>query len=466
MTKGERLVLVGYAFVECLEGCVEIHGYELVVGQKVSIGPCQPCLCARGQGELLFRRREGKVKLGSRLEEVFDNFAILRVKKPSHALAFGINATRIPAAWREDTESTVMVCGDRGTGKSTLVRFLANRHPGSWVLDADPGQPLNGPPGLLSLWEVSSIDRSRLVSSFFFGDLSPRDAPATYAKCVARLLERCTHITKTKKLFINTCGWTKGLGAQLLRAIVDALPSPHTVLLLLPHQAERDEDTLIHARLLKSPFKTSLPTASPQQKRNLMLATYFSSNTNTTPPSNNGALADPDCQVAESLAKQVPIEANFDQLKIAFVGSAYSSALDLLDDGDKSSSSSSPRDRLILGILNASIVGLASSQDMLEEGEIDFTSCDAAPLVPCRALALVAGIDFFKRTILLHTPAAPSLVSNCDILLKGTLAPPVSLLYRGPRATTPYLSCESISAGLAAPMRSTRKNERRRKGLK
>lgn len=464
INKGERLVLVGYAHLECLEGRVEIHGYVLTKGKRMSVSPCQPCLCARGEGSLLFSRREGQFKLNGRLEQIFDNFATLRVNKPSQALAFGTNATSVPATWKNETiEDVALVCGDKGTGKSTLVRYLANRHSRCWILDADPGQPLQGPPGLLSLFEpFPERDESVVVESFFFGDLSPRDAPTTYAKCVGRLLERYQKEKKRRKLFINTCGWTKGLGAQLLRAIVEALPSPHTVLLLLPHQAKEGATHRhldIHARLLRSPFKMSLPTASAQQKRNLMLATYFSKTATTTqighpPPSNNGALADPDCLVADNLARQEPIEAHLESLNIAFVGSAFTSALDLDVHHQK--------DDLILGILNASIVGLASSEDIIleeeEEGKVDLTRVDAAPLVPCRALALVAGIDYFKRTILLKTPAPPSLISNCDILLKGTLAPPVSLLHRGPRAITPYLSCESIK--LAAPMRSTRKNER------
>jgi hypothetical protein len=54
----------------------------------------------------------------------------------------------------------LLVCGRRGVGKSSFVRFAANsllqcqEIDGVWLVDTDPGQPEVGPPGTVSLARV------------------------------------------------------------------------------------------------------------------------------------------------------------------------------------------------------------------------------------------------------------------------------------------------------------------------
>lgn len=146
-----------------------------------------------------------------------------------------------------------MIVGNKGSGKSTFCRFLTNYLVSKnsvtvYYLELDPGQPETGCPGTLTLVEKTrpsfspafALDpfiSSRVIKSHSLGATSPVDSPEYYLRCVKDLVglfEKCIsspvpQTTKKKTiLVINTCGWTKGLGLDLLDNIAK-ISSPDLV---------------------------------------------------------------------------------------------------------------------------------------------------------------------------------------------------------------------------------------------
>jgi polynucleotide 5'-hydroxyl-kinase GRC3/NOL9 len=157
--------------------------------------------------------------------------------------------TQYPLSWQEAFQTissapapSILVCGQKGNGKSTFCQFLGNsyiRRRNVMYLETDPGQPSFSPPGLVSL---HSIDRpnlsppfvrsgmSDLVRSHHIGNISPRDNPRHYINCIADLL---SHDPRTTPTIINTPGWTKGTGFELLTSLIE-ISKPNFIVVLAP----------------------------------------------------------------------------------------------------------------------------------------------------------------------------------------------------------------------------------------
>ncbi|CAH7690487.1 hypothetical protein PPACK8108_LOCUS25847 [Phakopsora pachyrhizi] len=175
-----------------------------------------------------------------------------------------------------------LVQGSKGSGKSTfstlLINSLLNRYQRVALLDLDPGQPILTPPTLISLHLLDSPILGptfcRLVSpylststSIYLGHTSPKDCPSRYLEASNKLLNIFYNLNhsrssnqhqqnqsfrgrrfrkKTVKetvvqdslpkissksdvipLVINTIGWTKGLGEDLLTHICQSIEPTH-----------------------------------------------------------------------------------------------------------------------------------------------------------------------------------------------------------------------------------------------
>ena len=137
----------------------------------------------------------------------------------------------------------IMICGPKGTGKSTLSRLLINAcltrnfaKPGVGFLDLDPGQPEYSPPGEVSLFHINNLNlgppfshpmildecTDSLIRSHHIGASSPKDDTIHYLSCVLDLLDsydRRLHIHGCP-LVINCSGWVQGAGIDSLEAII------------------------------------------------------------------------------------------------------------------------------------------------------------------------------------------------------------------------------------------------------
>ncbi|KAL8846046.1 MAG: hypothetical protein Q9221_008842 [Calogaya cf. arnoldii] len=141
--------------------------------------------------------------------------------------------------------TAALVCGPKGSGKSTLVRMLMNSindARGSRciaLLDIDPGQPEFSPPGEISLVQISSYHFAppfchpsastqglALIRSHHIGATSPQDDPQHYLQCVLELFKHYKQLLVHKPscpLIVNTAGWIQGKGLEILFDLIHQL---------------------------------------------------------------------------------------------------------------------------------------------------------------------------------------------------------------------------------------------------
>ncbi|GIL99193.1 hypothetical protein Vretimale_4416 [Volvox reticuliferus] len=142
------------------------------------------------------------------------------------------------------------VLGAKGVGKSSLARLAANRLldecPVVAFLDADVGQPEFTPPGLLSLHLMEPgrpavgpphAHSRRPWASRFVGDVSPEHDPQLYLTAVQALYGSYWNWAQGlvaggsawPPLVVNTHGWVKGLGFDLLTQLLRVVAPTHII---------------------------------------------------------------------------------------------------------------------------------------------------------------------------------------------------------------------------------------------
>lgn len=138
----------------------------------------------------------------------------------------------------------IMVCGPKGSGKSTFVRLLTNEFlsrpsssSGVALLDLDTGQPEYSPPGDISLVQlklynlgppyvhplIPNDSENNMIRAHHIGALSPRDDPYHYFQCAVELYTRYQNILSNQPLhplIINCCGWIQGSGLETLEQLI------------------------------------------------------------------------------------------------------------------------------------------------------------------------------------------------------------------------------------------------------
>ncbi|KAI4244823.1 MAG: hypothetical protein LQ352_006689, partial [Teloschistes flavicans] len=147
----------------------------------------------------------------------------------------------------------VLICGPKGSGKSTFARMLSNAMITNWsrkrqfgknsrdvegliLLDVDPGQPEFSPPGEISLVKVNACNLGppfshpttlaggfRVLRSHHIGAVSPRDDPIYYLRSVLDLSEYYLRNYPLFPLVVNTAGWIQSSGLDLLAEFIQHL---------------------------------------------------------------------------------------------------------------------------------------------------------------------------------------------------------------------------------------------------
>ncbi|RTG90314.1 polynucleotide 5'-hydroxyl-kinase GRC3/NOL9 [Schistosoma bovis] len=132
----------------------------------------------------------------------------------------------------------LLICGPKGAGKSSLLRFLSNiiltdveyplKEKCVAVLDCDIGQPEFTPNGIISLCLVKLplfgppythilSTNVNIIRQCFVGCITPSDDPSFYLKCLNFVYDAYVNLPEPKpRLLVNTMGWMQGLGLTLL----------------------------------------------------------------------------------------------------------------------------------------------------------------------------------------------------------------------------------------------------------
>ncbi|KAH6758392.1 Pre-mRNA cleavage complex II protein family [Perilla frutescens var. frutescens] len=327
------------------------------------------------------------------------------------------------------------VCGPKNSGKTTFARHLVNvllrRHKRVAFLDTDVGQTEFTPPGLLSLTVIDKITPDLMIPCvktparcFFFGDISSKRDPATYLTYIKALFD---HYLDTEiqgaglPLVINTPGWVKGIGYEILVDMLKYMSVTHVVKIQrsvhkknLPdgafwlNEGNTDALTVIEINTaIQDHISISVPVRKDARLlRDLRVMAYF----RQCFPSD--MVISTIKELAHALAAHPPYEIPISSIKIKHLHCQVATTETFYS-------------------LNATIVGLA-------------VSSVSEQLPPCVGLGIVRSIDTFKGLLHVITPVPPHILEDVDLLLQGFVQIPTSLL-QVQGCVSPYLSANVLS---------------------
>lgn len=159
--------------------------------------------------------------------------------------ADGRQALQVPTVWTKlalQPRSRWMVTGGKGVGKSTLLRYLLNRHlerfPRMLLIDLDIGQPELFLPQTVS---CSVVDGPLLGPGFFLnrqpdrayvvGHVNVVMCAEQYMRAARQLLAYCRSNESYAEMpwLVNTMGYNKGFGLELMALLVDCVQPTNLV---------------------------------------------------------------------------------------------------------------------------------------------------------------------------------------------------------------------------------------------
>lgn len=336
-----------------------------------------------------------------------------------------------------------LVCGPKNSGKTTFSRHLLNillqRYKKVAYLDTDVGQTEFTPPGCLSLTILDKITPDLTIPClktparcFFFGDISSKRDPKLYLAYISALYDyyrkelsmlnlSSSSINAAFPLVVNTPGWVKGIGFDILVDMLKYIAPTHVVKIHISAESKNlpigefwlDEGdnaavTLIEINAARqdSLKRSVLVQKDSRLLRDLRIMAYFRQ---CFPSEMNITTIK---ELARSLAAHPPYEIPISSIKIKHLHCQVSNSE-------------------IFYSLNATIVGLAVSSEVN-----DHLPC-------CVGLGIVRGIDSFKGVLYVITPVPHNTLENVGLLLQGFIQIPNSLL-QVQGCVSPYMSSNVV----------------------
>ncbi|KAL7576006.1 hypothetical protein ACA910_000793 [Epithemia clementina (nom. ined.)] len=425
----------------------------------------------------------------------------------------------------------VAICGAKGVGKSTFLRFLLHRFLSSGcddenqsvsvsVLDADMGQPEFNPPGMVTLTRnitepILSPPHMHMVAgtspspfspissatgavkpngqikyhqqSYFLATTSSSQTDTSaYMQSIERLVQdfislstRETARSLSHVLLVNLDGWVKGIGGELLQALLQQSIQPthvvqiqgtsasqqfeldgtsltnrngkKTSIYLIPSYSHyynlTDVDESVIAVVGSNPMalpavpieesnavqqKMPAPSVLPASVlRTLRFSTYFlkndlsiweriAINLNKCGPERS-YINDSEFEIAKRLAAMAPYVVPIEAVELV----------------DPCRCNSSLGDPFELYPWNASVIGLCCRK----------TDDDATPwfLLPCLGLGLIRSIDVRQRLLYILTPVDPQSLADVNVLVRSQqMGLPMEMTFRGVDAECfPYMEMKT-----------------------
>ncbi|KAJ0985540.1 hypothetical protein J5N97_003896 [Dioscorea zingiberensis] len=349
----------------------------------------------------------------------------------------------IPLPWEEAADSIAydsssrpppisLVCGPGNCGKSTfslhLLNTLLSRYERVAYLDTDVGQAEFTPPGCLSLHifdkpipDLSILCLKTPERCVFYGGVSAKNDPKGYLNSIFALYDhflgeyyQASNINDHSKpmlpLIVNTCGWVKGLGFNVLVEILRHINLTHVVQFRtslekknLPRGmfwlegAPTGKVNLIEIQATPnaSSNRPALIKKDAVMMRDLRIVSYF-----------RQCMPRDLCissykELFRCLATIHPYEVHFSEIKVIRL-CCQAPSLETCQS------------------LDNSIVGLGVSSMVPSESE------NSTPWW-CIGLGFVRAVDIHKDLFYLITPVPPSSLKMVDVLLCGSIETPTCL---------------------------------------
>ncbi|MBN3317176.1 NOL9 kinase, partial [Atractosteus spatula] len=380
-----------------------------------------------------------------------------QVTSQSYSSALG----DLVSACREESEGypIILVCGSKNVGKSTFNRHLINTLLNHTVsvdyLECDVGQTEFTPPGCLSLLSVTepllgppfSHQRppARMV---FFGESSVERDLDRYLESVKYLWR---FYRRETPIVVNTMGWVKGFGFQLLVDLIRLLSVTHVVQIShgdtsqfpaltpaylrsatgwlttprvqrssMPTEGEETQDCMAaqgHTLLsVQSEFEGAgealITKYHSNVLRDLALLGYFSQ------------LQDPEPGPARSLNCFTPYQVPMSSVALRVTHCEVAPAH-------------------VLYTANASLVGLCVLAEKVG-GAGGPVLLSRTPVCECLGFGVLRGVDVPRGLYFVVTPVPPSVLRQVNCLLLGGVTLPHTLLRTqlGAEGECPYITSD------------------------
>lgn len=361
--------------------------------------------------------------------------------KSSQSLTDALN-TLIDACKVDMDGTVILVCGTKNVGKSTFIRILANtllNHTGSVeYLEGDLGQTEFTPAGCLSLTTVREpllgppFTHQRLPDHMiYYGQSSCESDLERYLDALKSLWHRRA-LNREQPLIINTMGWVKGFGFQLLVDMLRIFPVTHVV--QLGHSGVQHCATLTPEFVRTAQgFQTHPPAQtalSDLTDRHGPLRTF------------THLLVQSEFEGVGTQGKAKHQRSN-ELRELSLL--AYLSQLQSPDPGPVRPLHSLtpyqvPHSAVALGVLhcevtpshmmyaaNGSLVALCCvGEKISSQGGPVLLS--RSPLCPCVGFGIIRGVDMVRGLYFLLTPVDPIILRNVNCLLLGAISLPSCVL--------------------------------------
>ncbi|KAK9747979.1 hypothetical protein RND81_02G027800 [Saponaria officinalis] len=346
-----------------------------------------------------------------------------------------------------------LICGAKNSGKTTFSRHLLNtlllRYKRIAYLDTDVGQPEFTPSGCLSLTIINQATLDLTIPClktpercYFFGDVSSKRDPEGYLNCVFALHEyykneycssRKIGTSADVPLIVNTPGWVKGIGFDVLVGMLKHISPTHVVKInispdviylkrktpedknlpggLFWLDVDDDDDAPVNLLEITSASKDCygrpvLIQKEARRNREVRLMVYFRQ------CFRSDASITTIKELAHALASHTPYQVPISRIKIRHLHCEVPATE-------------------VLYSLNATVIGLAVS------------SRDSQSLPLCVGLGIVRGIDVSKNLLYVITPVPLSTLASVDSILQGFVQIPTGLL-QVQGCISPYMSANVL----------------------
>lgn len=363
-----------------------------------------------------------------------------------------------------DKESApiVVVCGGKNSGKSTLNRFLINtalnKAERIFYLECDVGQTEFTPPGCVSLHMVELpvigppfCHQRQPLHSCYFGGNSPADDPDYYVRCLQQCYKYYQQLDTKLPLIVNTMGWTKGLGLDLM---VDTLQ------LIKP-----DFVIQLDCRNQSMNFPALTPDFITDQQGWIAKSQSFGGESIEVPDKYNHKLIMIESPVAQQEQYSIKLKA-LDHRNLSILG-----YLSQCIEPGMTLTSVPPyvvswntigvhvihevvQRSQVMYALNGSIVALCNadlSQAHRDDDNSPWWFKQSPDNARCIGFGLVRGIDPENRNIYIITPVSPVQLKQVNTLIRGsTNIPEQVLLKQKSSGTLPYVDITTSSTGASA----------------
>ncbi|KAM6976958.1 polynucleotide 5'-hydroxyl-kinase NOL9 [Aplochiton taeniatus] len=369
----------------------------------------------------------------------------------------------------------ILVCGSKNVGKSTFIRHLINtllNHTTSVdYMEGDLGQTEFTPPGCLSISSVSEpllgppFTHQRTTEHMIYFGQTTCDSDATRYLDSLKTLWRLRSTNREAPVIINTLGWVKGLGRQLLVDVIRLFPVSQVVQICHNGPAQCPHLTPEHMRSAQG-FLTQPPAQTALDG--------FMEN-HGTPKSPAHYLISSEFEGAGRVGRQ-KYQRSAGHRELAVL--AYLSQLQSPDPGPARPLHSLtpyqvPQSAVAVGVLhrdvqpshmmyalNANLVALCClGEKVTSKGGPVLLS--KVPTCSCLGFGIVRGVDIQRGLYFLLTPVEPSVLKQVNCFLLGTVLLPSSIFTTqlGIEEEPPYVSTNYnfvFSGGLRSFRKTTK----------